>query len=118
MAILFQLLNVALCIFMAKMDAKTIQLGRYPKHWLNATIHVTMAVFGWLIFGWPIGLAVLFESNLAFNIALNTFRDLSIGYVPPKPTSLIDKLEKKIFGKNGLLPKIIYLVISIILNFL
>lgn len=118
MRIALQILNIVLCIFMAKLDSKTISLGRRPNHWLNALIHLTIASFGLIVFGWAIGVAILFESNIAFNVALNLFRNKSVDYVSSRPASLVDQLEKKIFGKNGLLPKVIYLALSIILNFL
>lgn len=101
---------------MAKMDAKTISEGRAVKHWLNALIHITASLFAWIAFGWQIGLAILFISRVTFDIALNLFRKLPIDYVSSKPASVIDQLEKKVFGKNGILPKIVYLIIAIVLN--
>jgi hypothetical protein len=103
---------------MAKMDAGLIMSGRPVKHWLNGLIHITVAIIAAFWFNWLIGVAVLLECRLMFDSALNTFRHYNIGYVPAKPASIIDQIEKKIFGKNGILPKIIYLTVAIILNFI
>jgi len=51
-----------------------------------------------------------------FDVTLNLLRGLPVDYVPAKPASIIDQVEKKLFNKNGLIPKIIYLGISVAAN--
>jgi hypothetical protein len=50
---------------------------------------------------------------VVFDTSLNSLRGLPLDYVAQKPKSIIDQIEKKVFGKNGILPKMVYLLIAI-----
>ena len=119
MIIIYQILNAIICGGMAAIDADRIANSQKVNHFLNGCIHFAIAIGAGFIFDWKIGVAILFESKIAFDIALNIFRDdKPIDYTPSKPDSMLDKLENKIFGKNFFLAKGIYLIISVILNFI
>jgi hypothetical protein len=47
---------------------------------------------------------------------LNKFRGLEFDYVPIKPKSIVDKLERKIFDEDGVAPKIVYAFFALGLN--
>jgi hypothetical protein len=118
MSIIYQILNALLCGGMAAIDADRIESGKKINHWVNGLVHIAVSTGAFFVFDWKIALAILFQSRVVFDVALNLFRGLPIDYISAKPASLIDRMEKKVFGSNGILPKIIYLTISIILNFI
>jgi len=118
MSIIFQILNALLCGGMAAIDADRIADGKKINHWVNGLIHCAIAAGAWYVFDWKIGIAILFESKTVFDTVLNLFRDLPIDYVSEKPASKLDQAEKFVFGKNFILAKSIYLIISVILNFI
>ncbi len=88
------------------------------KHFWNGLIHIAMAIAGVYFWGWQIGVSILFVARLVFDTALNLFRKKGIDYVSPRPASIVDKIEKKIFGQDGITPKILYLAIIILIQFL
>lgn len=102
-------------IYLAWDNADRIKDGRKIHHWLNGSMHLLGAFVGTLFEGWQIGLSLLLVVRIAFNTALNAFRHLPIDYVSPKPKSLVDKVEKWLFGNNGWIPLIIYLTALILL---
>ena len=99
MSIIFQILNALLCGAMAAIDADKIERGKSVNHFLNGCIHITFASTALFLFDWKIALAILFQSRVVFDVVLNLFRELPIGYVSPKPTSVVDKFEKKLNEK-------------------
>ena len=114
--IVFEMLYIIFCIILAAINADLIKHEKRIYHWLNGIIHLTAAfICGWL-YWWPGVIIILCNSRLFFDVLLNVFRGLPIDYVPANPKSFADKWEKKIFGNNGILPKIIYLAVSIALN--
>ena len=114
--IVYELLYVVFCIILSNINAHLIKDGKKIYHWLNGLIHLVAAfIFGWL-YWWPGVIIILCNSRLFFDTLLNIFRGLPIDYVPLKASAITDKIEKKIFGMNGILPKVIYLAISIALN--
>jgi hypothetical protein len=116
LSIIYQILNGLICGAMACLDAEKISEGKKVNHFLNGFIHLAVALVAVYIFDWKIGLAILFQSRVIFDVSLNLFRGLGIDYVSLNPASLVDRFEKKIFGTDGITPKIVYLFISIILN--
>lgn len=96
-------------------NAKRIASDKKIYHGLNGFLHCGAGVIiGWLS-GWQNGVALLFLTRVVFDVSLNAFRGLPLDYIPSKPISLIDRLEAKIWGKNGYTPKIVYLIISVCL---
>ncbi len=106
------------CVAFAWLNSFLIKKGKRIYHALNGLLHITAAVAGWYFWGWQIGLAILFVARLFFDVALNIFRGLPIDYISANPKSIIDKLEKKIFNNDGIMPKLIYLAIIILIQFL
>lgn len=114
--VLFQAIYTGWVIFFAYMNKLWIAKNYPFRHWANAIAHLSAAGFAGFHFGWQYGVAVLFLVRVVFDGTLSLFRGLSFDYVSPKPASTVDRLEKRVFGRNGLLPKLLYLVIVILLN--
>lgn len=116
----FYLFNGLFCIWMAHKDAYYVKINRPDKikHWQNGLIHILFAGAMWWLYGWPHFFAVLCESRIVFDIAMNLFRGLNPFYVSPSPKSIIDKIEKKIFHNNGFYPKLVYLITFILIVWL
>lgn len=114
----FQVLYALFCIAFAGLNAYLINKGKRIYHAVNGAIHTAAIAFGFIVFNWQTAVAILFISRLFFDWSLNLWRGLPLGYVSLAPKSIIDRLEKKAFGLNGILPKIIYLAIIIALNFI
>lgn len=115
MAVL-EIIYCFVCIFFAYLNYQWIKKGKRIKHFYNGALHVIVASFAWYIYQWPCFFIILCNANVVFNISLNWMRGLAIDYIPLKPKSIVDKVERWLFGNDGLLPKIIYLFSSAILN--
>lgn len=112
--IVLLILHALFCVFFAYVNAKDIKEGAKIHHGLNGAIFLTIAGFGAFIH-WTVPIVILCNTRVIFDISLNLFRGLGIDYVSPNPKSIVDKAEKWIFGNSGLVPKILYTLISIIL---
>lgn len=99
---------------MARRDAQAIKQGIKIKHAINGTIHLITGILVATFYGWPHGIAWLAECALVFDVSLALFRNLSPFYVTMTPKAWKDKIEQRIFGKNGVLPKVVYLIIFIL----
>jgi len=97
-------------VWLAYDNAERIAQGKRIYHGLNGLLHLLAAAIV-LVHGWQYSVALLFLTRIVFDSSLNLFRNLSLGYVTPKPKSIIDKVEQAIFGRNGYTPKIIYAII-------
>jgi hypothetical protein len=102
------IIYIAVCIFLAWDNAQLIKKGRRIYHALNGLIHLT----GWALIvsfqGWEYLFILPFVARLAFDMSLALFRGLDPGYVADKPKSIADKLEKFIFGEDGITPKLLW----------
>lgn len=110
---------LAYCLWLipfAKVNELWIRQGFRVRHGINFLSHIAALYVMYDNFGWLPSVALLFAIRPIFDISLNRFRKLPIDYVTPNPKSIIDKLEQKVFGKDGLLPKILYLIICLFLN--
>lgn len=103
---------------MARKDARAIKQGGKIKHAINGAIHLITGILVATFYGWPHGIAWLAECALVFDVSLALFRGLSPWYVTMTPKSIKDKIEQLIFGKNGVLPKVCYLIILIVMQFI
>lgn len=109
------LLYIPFCLFFAWLNAWRIKNGKRIYHGLNGTIHLIVAgLVGWF-WEWNYGIAILFITRVFFDWSLNLFRGLPLGYVSINPKSIIDRIEKRIFGTDGITPKIVYLLMIVIL---
>ena len=111
------LLYIPFCVFFAWLNAKWIAEKRSIKHGLNGLLHIVVACLVSFFDRWQSGVALLFITRVFFDVSLNFFRGLPFDYVSPNPKSIIDKWEKKLFGSEAIVPKIIYLTIAIIFMF-
>jgi hypothetical protein len=109
------LLYAIACIGLAAFNADLIRDGKRIYHFWNGAIHLTAAILIGYFTNWQYGLAVLFIARLFFDVSLNLMRGLSIDYVSPKPKSIVDRVEKWVFKNNGIIPKILYAFIIVIL---
>jgi hypothetical protein len=114
--VLFQIIYTVWVVWFAYLNKLWIRNDAGFRHWANAIAHLSASVFVGLHWGWLYGFAILFEVRAIFDGTLSLFRGLSFDYVSPKPSSFFDKVEKKIFGMNGMLPKIIYISVAIAIN--
>jgi|SRR3990167_788485 len=114
--ILFEIVYIVFCIALASVNAIYIKDGKRIYHGINGALHLIAAAGCGYLFGWWTSAVILCNTRAVFDTLLNLFRGLPFDYVPSKPKSVIDKIEKCIFGNNGILPKVIYTTISITLN--
>lgn len=112
--IFFYIFNILLCLWMAKRDANLIKKDKKVSHAANGAIHLALAIIVAVLYGWPHFIAWLCEAAIVFDVSLSLFRGLNPFYVSPNPKSKKDKIEKRIFGNNGFLPKLVYLIIFIL----
>lgn len=116
---IYELTYIMFCVALAWLNYKLIKGGIPIHHFWNALLHLSLWITLYLISN-ELLLAIIFPflGRLFFDTSLNVMRDgwRNIGYVPRYPKSIIDKLEKKAFGKNGIAPKITYAIIIVILN--
>lgn len=121
------LLYGVFCIGFAWLNARWIKQNKHIYHGLNGAAHLTI-IIGCGVFLSPLlAFAMLFEARLVFDTALNLFRGYPLGYVPGKPKSIADKVEKVVFEPLfrllwkryrmsyafivGILPKLIYAIL-------
>lgn len=114
--IIYFIIYFSFCLMLAEDNATRIEKGKRIKHFWNGFYHLLWASFAYLLFGFKAGVSVLLIGRLAFDTALNIFRDLPIDYVSPDPKSIVDKVEKYLFKSDGYTPKIIYLALLICLQ--
>lgn len=107
---------IVFCIAFAYLNSVWIKKGKRIKHFWNGMLHLAVATTFGFIWSWWGFVAVLCNSRLSFDIALNLFRGLPLDYVTPTPKSIVDQIEQFFFKKNGILPKIIYIIWSVVAN--
>ena len=112
------LLYIPVSIAFAWLNARWIKQGKHIYHFWNGLLHILVAIGVGIVTKWEFSLAVLFIARVFFDWALNLMRGLPLGYVSPKPKSIVDRLEKWIFKLDGVTPKIIYLLIIVVLMFI
>ena len=115
------LLYIIPCIIFAKINTNWTEKvnwakGKKIKHFWNGLLHFTTAVIAWYIFrNWQSPVLILLIARLAFDTAYYLFMGNGIDYVTPTPKSITDKVEQFFFKKDGITPKIIYILFIIIL---
>lgn len=115
---MFHILYGLFCVGFAYANHGWIKIDLRIRHFVNGILHGAVAVWCYLTFGWASAVSALLIARICFDFALNLFRGLPLDYVPKNPKSIADKLEKWVFGNDGLTPKIIYLFLFIVINFL
>lgn len=115
------LLYIIPCIVFAKINSNWTKKvdwnnGKRIKHFYNGLLHCAAAIVAWFIFHkWQAPLIILFLARLVFDTAYYLFMGHSIDYTTPTPKSIVDKIEQKVFGRDGFTPKIIYAFIIAVL---
>lgn len=104
------------CIILAAINDDRIKDGKKIRHFWNGLCHLCVAIPAAIFIHWTVGLVILCNSRVIFDISLNAMRGLPFDYVPLKPKSIVDQIEIKLFGRNGWIPKILYAGISIAAN--
>lgn len=103
------------CIALAYNDSVTIKEGFSVNHKLNGFLHLIWAGVAVILFEWYHFFTVLLIGRVVFDTALNLFRGVGLDYVSPSPKSKVDIIEKKVFGNKGILPKLIYIALIVVL---
>jgi hypothetical protein len=115
---IYELIYLFICTALAYINYRVIIADKRVYHALNGLVHIACWVAVYLITKNFVLVAILpFIARLFFDVMLNLMRGLPINYVPKNPKSIADKVEKKVFGMDGLTPKAIYFIIIVVLNF-
>lgn len=115
------LLYIIPCVVFAKINERWTRKvdwtkGKKIKHFWNGLLHCVAAFIAWYIFrNWQAPLIIFFLARLVFDTAYYLFMGHSLDYTTPTPKSIVDKLEQWVFGRNGIKPKVLYLVAIILL---
>lgn len=103
------------CILLAWVNRNIIKAGKRVRHFYNGLCHLGACIWLTMTVNLYTGIAALFMARVVFDVSLNLFRGLGVGYVSPKPKSIVDQMEKRVFGSDGITPKILYLFICFVL---
>jgi hypothetical protein len=124
--VIAEIIYIIFCLALAYWNYRQIARDKVINHDNNGLMHIVCWIIINLVFylspaykdspTWLLSIALPFIGRLFFDSSLSLMRGLPLDYVSKTPKSIIDKFEKSIFGMNGLLPKLIYLVIIIALN--
>lgn len=101
---------------MARRDAQAIKQGMKIKHAVNGAVHLITGSLVAIFYGVAPAIAWLCECAVVFDVALALFRGLSPFYITMTPKAWKDIIEQWIFGKNGVLPKLVYIIIFFIFS--
>lgn len=114
---IIEAIYIAFCLILAYVNKRLIAYDKRIRHGWNGLFHaVFLLTVIWLNNKWFPACVLPFVGRLFFDAALNLMRGLPLDYVAKNPKSLIDQIEKSVFGNDGILPKVIYLVLIIVLN--
>ncbi|HEX7906220.1 MAG TPA: hypothetical protein VF487_20240 [Chitinophagaceae bacterium] len=117
MEIIPQIAWLLFCLFFAYANYVVIEkVNERIRHGINGIFGVATSLYFGLAVYWLLGLSMLFIARLFFDSFLSLLRFQRINYVSLKPKSIIDQVEKFVFGMDGYTPKIIYLIVIIVLN--
>ena len=114
---MIQLIFTAINIALGWWHARLIKQNRPIKHgWWGLGYVVAAGVVTFLLKDWILFILLLLIRKVVFDLSLNIFRGLPPFHVSLTTTSILDKLQRKIFGSNGLLVAIICAVLIAGLN--
>ena len=113
--LIYLIAYVFFCVWFAYINAKQIANGYKIKHFWNGLVHVSAALTFAYFKGWQYGLSIILLARVCFDWSLNLFRGLPLDYLPMKPKSIADKIEKELFGGNGLIGKLLCILFIVIL---
>lgn len=110
----FQFIYACFCIVFAYDNKRRIGKYKPIPHGVNGLVHFLIWTVFYLLFHSVFVSVLPFIARLIFDTALNLLRGKNMGYVPVKPRSIADKVEKFIWGDNALTPKVLYLWVIVI----
>jgi hypothetical protein len=104
------------CIGFAYLNYRLIIKDTPIRHGWNGIAHLAVWLLLYLLTkDWRLFIALPFVGRVSFDTALNHFRGISIYYIPKKPASIIDRIEKWLFD-NAMTAKAIYCTFIIAIN--
>lgn len=115
--VIIQLIYIAFCLALAWYNYRRILFDKRIYHGINGALH--LAFWGVVVIitkSWFPVVVLPFLGRVFFDAALNAMRRLPLNYVAKNPKSIVDKVEKSVFGNDGILPKVVYLGLAIALN--
>lgn len=112
---ILELLYIIALMIMAYINAIVIKKDDPVKHWLNVPFHLVFWVLAGFKVGWLVA-AFPFIGRLVFDVALNKFRKFPFDYVPKNPESWVDQIEFRMWGYNGVAPKVLYAALIVVIN--
>ena len=119
---IYEVAYIILCVVLAYINYRVIIADKKVWHWLNGVVHLACwCTTYWFTKNWLLVAAMPFIGRLFFDTVLNLMRGLPLDYVSSwvkkgdRRSSWLDRIEWKIFH-NGLLPKMVYLLIIAALN--
>lgn len=103
----------------SQIDAYRILKNKTIAHGVNLGAYLILVLILTLFFkNWLLFIPAFFNRQITFDIPLNLRRKLKWDYVsldrPPK--ALMDRIEVRIFGYNGKLSTIIYLILWVVFS--
>lgn len=115
--ILSQVIYIAFCVAFAYINARWIKRDLKINHAWNGLAHIAVITTIALLSQHYLLFAILpFIGKSFFDIALNLFRHIPIGYIPQEPKSKLDQFEKWVFVDDGICAKSFYIAIAVCLN--
>lgn len=116
----YELSYIVFAILLANLNAYLIKKGKFKKiyHPINGAIHIAASLFIGIKYWFPLTIAILCNTRIFFDYLLNIFRGEPLSYVPTKPTAISDRIEKYFFANDAYTPKLIYLILSLLINML
>lgn len=112
--IYFEAIYAVFCIALAYANKVRIKKDQRIYHGVNGFFHLVVWFVFYVKFKTALVVVLPFIARLFFDAFLNWFRGLDAGYVPEKPKSIADKVEKFIFRENAITPKVLYFWIILI----
>lgn len=113
-----QIIYVIWCVFWAYANYRGIVFANvWVLHGVNGLLHGSIW-YGMVLISkdWQILAVAPFIGKLFFDVALSMLRELPLIYIPVKPKSILDRIEKRLFFNNGVYAKVTYAVLIIALN--
>ena len=102
------LINTGLAFY----DSYRMKNNYRISHGVNAGVYVILCVITALLFGniWY-AVPMLLIRPVVFDPVLNMANNLNPFHQSMTTTSIMDKMERKLFGSNGFLPWLMYLIL-------
>lgn len=113
-----QIIYASLCVIFAYINAEWIKADKPIDHKKNGLFHGICWVIACILFRWELIFVLPFIGKTVFDISLNLYRKLYIGYIslPSNHGSKLDEWEYEAFDGDGVKAKFAYTLIIVIVN--